>query len=241
MNKSTSPLTLKRAALIAAIGTTIYTLFEPFCRMIVGDRWWLYFDNHLLCNDIWHIFFSFVLMVSCVVFTIGVLRDDKHFPIFGKEMRYTLLVIALVACGNILWFALAENRRIMDTVPWLYLLFLLVANVVLWYIYIYAAEDTLPNNTRWQKGIRSVSVVMAFSVIVKQILAVIWYAWKNLQFPGIAHVPMFRNLPGSCDWLCNWLILCISIAFFLLVVLQSITTRKVQCKLQKQPTATIEK
>ncbi len=241
MKKSTSPLTLKRAAIIAAIGTTVYTLFEPVCRMIVGDRWWLYFEDHMLCNDIWHIFFSAVLIVSCVVFAIGVLRDGKHFPIMGKEIRYTLLGIALVSCGNILWFALAENRRIMDTVPWLYLLFLLGANVVLWYIYVHAAEDTLPNHTRWQKGIRSVSVVLALSVIAKQIPTVIWYVWKNLQFPGIVHKSMFRNLLGSCDWLCNWLILCVSVVFFLLIVLQSLITHRAQRKLQKQPTATIEK
>lgn len=234
MNKSTSPLTLKRAALIAAIGTTIYTLFEPICRMIVGDRWWLYFEDHMLCNDIWHIFFSAVLIVSCVVFAIGVLRDGKHFPIMGKEIRYTLIGIALVSCGNILWFALAENRRIMDTVPWLYLLFLLGADVVLWYIYAHAAEDTLPNHTRWQKGICRTSILLALSVLVKQIPSVIWYVWKNLQFQGIVHKSMFRNLLGSYDWLCNWLILCISIVFFLLVVLQPIITRCTQRKLQKK-------
>lgn len=241
MTKSTSSPLLKRTALIAAIGTTGYTLFEPVCRMVVGDRWWLYFEDHMLCNDIWHIFFSSVLIVSCVVFAIGVLRDGKHFPISGKEIQYTLLGIALVACGNILWFALSDNRRIMDTVPWLYLLFLLGANIVLWYIHVHAANDTLPNYTRWQKSIRSVSVVLALLVIAKQIPAVIWYVWKNLQFSGIVHKSMFRNLLGSCDWLCNWLILCISIVFFLLVVLQSLTTCKAQCKLQKQPTATIEK
>lgn len=240
MKKSTSPLTLKRAALIAAIGTTIYTLFEPVCRMVIGDRWWLYFEDHMLCNDIWHIFFSAVLIVSCVVFAIGVLRDGKHFPISGKEIQYTLLGIALVACGNILWFALSDNRRIMDTVPWLYLLFLLGANIVLWCIHVHAANDTLPNYTRWQKGIRSVSVVLALSVIAKQIPTIIWYVWKNLQFPGIVHKSMFRNLLGSYDWLCNWLILCISIVFFLLVVLQPIITRCTQRKLQKQPTTTIE-
>lgn len=234
MNKSTSPLTLKRAALIAAIGTTIYTLFEPICRMIVGDRWWLYFEDHMLCNDIWHIFFSAVLIVSCVVFAIGVLRDGKHFPIMGKEIRYTLIGIALVSCGNILWFALAENRRIMDTVPWLYLLFLLGADVVLWYIYAHAAEDTLPNHTRWQKGICRTSILLVLSVLAKQIPSVIWFVWKNLQFPEIAHVSMFRNLLGSYDWLCNWLILCISIVFFLLVVLQPIITRCTQRKLQKK-------
>ena len=234
MNKSTSPLTLKRAALIAAIGTTIYTLFEPICRMIVGDRWWLYFEDHMLCNDIWHIFFSAVLIVSCVVFAIGVLRDGKHFPIMGKEIRYTLIGIALVSCGNILWFALAENRRIMDTVPWLYLLFLLGADVVLWYIYAHAAEDTLPNHTRWQKGICRTSILLVLSVLAKQIPSVIWYVRKNLQFPEIAHVSMFRNLLGSYDWLCNWLILCISIVFFLLVVLQPIITRCTQRKLQKK-------
>lgn len=234
MKKSTSPLTLKRATLIAAIGTTIYTLFEPICRMIVGDRWWLYFEDHLLCNDIWHIFFSAVLIVSCVVFAIGVLRDGKHFPILGKEIQYTLLGIALVSCGNILWFALAENSRIMDTVPWLYLLFLLGADVVLWYIYAHAAEDTLPNHTRWQKGICRTSILLVLSVLAKQIPSVIWYVWKNLQFPEIAHVSMFRNLLGSYDWLCNWLILCISIVFFLLVVLQPIITRCTQRKLQKK-------
>lgn len=234
MKKSTSPLTLKRATLIAAIGTTIYTLFEPICRIIVGDRWWLYFEDHLLCNDIWHIFFSAVLIVSCVVFAIGVLRDGKHFPILGKEIQYTLLGIALVSCGNILWFALAENRRIMDTVPWLYLLFLLGADVVLWYIYAHAAEDTLPNHTRWQKGICRTSILLVLSVLAKQIPSVMWYVWKNLQFPEIAHVSMFRNLLGSYDWLCNWLILCISIVFFLLVVLQPIITRCTQRKLQKK-------
>ena len=234
MNKSTSPLTLKRASLIAAVGTTVYTLFEPVCRMIVGDRWWLYLEDHLLCNDIWHIFFSAVLIVSCVVFAIGVLRDGKHFPIMGKEIRYTLIGIALVSCGNILWFALAENRRIMDTVPWLYLLFLLGADVVLWYIYAHAAEDTLQNHTRWQKGICRTSILLVLSVLAKQIPSVIWYVWKNLQFPEIAHVSMFRNLLGSYDWLCNWLILCISIVFFLLVVLQPIITRCTQRKLQKK-------
>ena len=241
MKKSTSPLTLKRATLIAAIGTTIYTLFEPICRIIVGDRWWLYFEDHMLCNDIWHIFFLSVLIVSCVVFAIGVLRDGKHFPILGKGIRYTLIGIALVSCGNVLWFALAENRRIMDTVPWLYLLFLLGANVVLWYIYAHAAEDTLPNHTRWQKSICRTSILLALSVLVKQIPSVIWYVWKNLQFQGIVHKSMFRNLLGSYDWLCNWLILCISIVFFLLVVLQPIITRCTQRKLQKQPTTTIEK
>lgn len=232
MNKSTSPLSLKRAALIAAIGTTIYTLFEPVCRMVVGDRWWLYFEDHMLCNDIWHIFFSSVLIVSCVVFAIGVLRDGKHFPISGKEIQYTLLGIALVACGNILWFALSDNRRIMDTVPWLYLLFLLGANIVLWYIHVHAANDTLPNYTRWQKSIRSVSVVLSLLVMAKQIPAVIWYVWQYTQFPEIAHVSMFRNLLGNCDWLCNWLILCVSIVFFLLVLCQSVLTRRAQRKVQ---------
>lgn len=232
MTKSASPLTLKRVALIAAIGTTVYTLFEPVCRMIVGDRWWLYFDAHMLCNDIWHIFFSSVLMVSCVVFAVGVLCDGKHFPVLGKGIRYMLLGIAIVSSSNILWFALSDNRRIMDTVPWLYLLFLLGANVVLWYIYTHAANDTLPNHTRWQKRICRVSVVLSLLVMAKQIPAVIWYVWQYTQFPEIAHVSMFRNLLGNCDWLCNWLILCVSIVFFLLVLCQSVLTRRAQRKVQ---------
>lgn len=232
MNKSTSPLTLKRASLIAAVGTTVYTLFEPVCRMVVGDRWWLYFDDHMLYNDVWHIFFSSVLIVSCVVFAIGVLCDGNYFPILGKGIRYMLLGIAIVSCSMILWFAMSDNRRILDTVPWLYLLFLLGANVVLWYIYTHAANDTLPNHTRWQKHICRVSVVLSLLVMAKQIPAVIWYVWKNLQFPGIVHQSMFRNLLGSCDWLCNWLILCVSIVFFLLVLCQSVLTRRAQRKVQ---------
>ena len=125
MTKSTSSFTLKRAALIAAIGTTIYTLFEPVCRMVVGDRWWLYFDDHMLYNDVWHIFFSSILIASCVVFAIGVLSDGEHFPILGKGIRYILFGIAIALCGNILWFALSDSRHIIDTVPWLNLFFLL--------------------------------------------------------------------------------------------------------------------
>jgi len=241
MTKSTSSFPLKRAALIAAIGTTVYTLFEPVCRMVAGDRWWLYFDDHPLYNEVWHIFFSSVLIVSCVVFAIGALCDGKHFPILGKGIRYLLLGIAIASCGNILWFALSDNRRILDTVPWLYLLFLLGANVVLWYIYVYATEDTFPNHTRWQKGIRMVTVVLSLSVMAKQIPSVMWYAWRNLQFPEIAHKSMFRNLLGSCDWLCNGLILCVSIVFFLLVVLHPLITRRAQRKIQNQPLTTLEK
>ena len=231
MNKSTSPLTLKRASLIAAVGTTVYTLFEPVCRMVVGDRWWLYFDDHMLYNDVWHIFFSSVLMVSCVVFAVGVLCDGNYFPILGKGIRYILLGIAIASCCNILWFALAENRRIMDTVPWLYLLFLLGADAVLWYIYTHATEDIQPNRSRWQKSICRTSILLALSVLVKQIPSLIWYVWKCTQFP-VAHVSMFRNILGRCDWLCNWLILCVSIVFFLLVLCQPVLTCRAQRKVQ---------
>jgi len=227
MTTSTSPLTLKRTALIAAIGTTIYTLFEPVCRMVVGDRWWLYFDDHMLYNDAWHIFFSSILIASCVVFAIGVLCDGKHFPILGKGIQYMLLGIAIASCGNILWFALSDSRYIMDTVHWLYLLFLLGADAVLWYIYTHTTENIQPSCSRWQKSICRISILLALSVLAKQIPSVIWYVWRCTQFP-VAHVSMFRNLLGRLDWLCNGVILCVSIVFFLLVFLRYLITRRAQ-------------
>ena len=230
MTKSTSSFTLKRAALIAAIGTTIYTLFEPVCRMVVGDRWWLYFDDHLLYNDVWHIFFSSILIVSCVVFAIGVLSDGEHFPILGKGILYILFGIAIASCGNILWFALSDSRRIMDTVPWLYLFFLLGADAVLWYIYTHATEDIQYSRSLWQK----ISILLALSVLAKQIPSIIWYVWRCTQFP-VAHVSMFRNLLGRLDWLCNGLILCVSIVFFLFVFLQYLSTRRAQREIHNHP------
>lgn len=229
MTKSTSSPLLKRTALIAAIGTTGYTLFESVFRMVVGDRWWLYFDDHLLYNNVWHIFFSSVLIVSCVVFALGVLCDGKHFPILGKGIWYVLLGIAIVSCSIILCFALSDNKRIMDAVPWLYLLFLLETDAVLWYIYIHTTEDIQPNRSRWLKSICRTTILLALSVLVKQIPSVIWYVWKCTQFPEIAHESMFRNILGRLDWLCNGLILCVSIVFFLLVVLQPLITRRAQC------------
>ena len=233
MTKSTSPLTLKRAALIAAIGTTVYTLFEPVCRMAVGDRWWLYFDDHLLYNDVWHIFFSSILIASCVVFAIGVLSDGEHFPILGKGILYILFGIAIALCGNILWFALSDSRHIIDTVPWLNLFFLLGADAVLWYIYTHATEDIQPSRSRWQKSICRISILLALSVLAKQIPSIIWYVWRCTQFP-VAHVSMFRNLLGRLDWLCNGLILCVSIVFFLFVFLQYLITRRAQREIHNQ-------
>lgn len=47
MTTSTSPLTLKRTALIAAIGTTVYTIFVPVCQMSFGyNAAWLNYMEH---------------------------------------------------------------------------------------------------------------------------------------------------------------------------------------------------
>lgn len=52
-----SKFTLKRATLIAAVGTTIYTFFVPVCRMLFGQNTvWFNYAEHPWCCDVWHTF-----------------------------------------------------------------------------------------------------------------------------------------------------------------------------------------
>ena len=88
MDKSTSPFPLKRVALIAAIGTTLYTFFVPICQALFGhSAVWFNYAEHPWCCNAWYIFFSCILMVSWAVFALGIIRDGEHFPTFGKGTR----------------------------------------------------------------------------------------------------------------------------------------------------------
>ncbi len=95
-----SKLTLKRATLVAAVGTTVYTFLVLVCRMLFGHNTvWFNYAEHPWCCNAWHTFFSCVLMVSWAVFALGIIRDGEHFPILGKGFRYALLVFTLAPGG----------------------------------------------------------------------------------------------------------------------------------------------
>lgn len=221
--------TLKRATLIAAIGTTAYTFFVPVCRMLFGyNAVWFNYAEHPWCCDVWRTFFSCVLMASWAVLALGIICDGEHFPILGKGVRYTLLafIIALgvyILCSQS--FAFYQGRRIVCTAPWLFLLFLTVCNAVLWYLYAHIHTALRQGLPRWQKGICWAAVVLTLLVVAKQTVVAMWYAWRAIQCHRLVSVPVFREVHYNADWICNWLMFCIPVVFFLLVFLQPFSIR----------------
>ena len=236
MNKSTSPLTLKRAALIAAIGTTVYTFFVPVCRMLFGyNAVWFNYAEHPWCCNAWYIFFSCILMVSWTIFALGVVRDGEHFPVFSRKSRYALLIMALFFL--VMSFLSVDYclfpRKCIFMPMWARVLFYAVSSSLLWYIYVHISSDNYSYKPRWQKGICWTVVVLTSLVTVKQITAIIGYA-IGLFTRQHGFILIFREVHYNADWICNWLMHGIPIVFFLLIFFQPIITCCAQRKLQRE-------
>ncbi len=236
MNKSTSPLTLKRAALIAAIGTTVYTFFVPVCRMLFGyNAVWFNYAEHPWCCNAWYIFFSCILMVSWTVFALGVIRNGEHFPVFGRKSRYALLIMALFFL--VMSFLSVDYclfpRKCIFMPMWARVLFYVLSSSLLWYIYVHISSDNHSYKPCWQKGICWMVVVLTSLVTVKQTTAVIGYA-MGLFTRQRGFILIFREVHYNADWICNWLMHGIPVVFFLLIFFQPIITRCTQRKLQKE-------
>lgn len=240
MDKTTSPLTLKRAALIAAIGTTIYTFFVPICQTLFGhSAVWFNYAEHPWCCNACYIFFSCILMVSWAVFALGIIRDGEHFPTFGKGTRYALLIMALFFL--ILSFLSVDYclfpRKCIFMPKWARVLFYTVSSSLLWCIYARVSSDNHSYKPRWQTGICWTAVVLTLLVAIKQTTAIIGYA-TGLFTRQRGFILIFREVHYNADWICNWLMHCIPVVFFLLIFIQPVTTRRAQRKLQDEsPTA----
>lgn len=230
METTHSKFTLKRATLIAAIGTTAYTFFVPVCRILFGQNAvWFNYAEHPWCCDVWHTFFSCVLMVSWAVLALGIIRDGEHFPALGKGFRYALLVFAIAFSVYILCshsFAFYQGRRVVCAAPWLFLLFPVVCSAVLWYLYAHTDTTQRPRIPRWQKGVCWAVVVLTLLVVAKQTVAAMWYVWRAIQHCRLVSVPVFREVHYNAVWICNWLMCCIPLVFFLLIFLQPISIRR---------------
>lgn len=231
--ETNSKFTLKRATLIAAIGTTVYTFFVPICRMLFGQNAvWFNYAEHPWCYDVWYTFFSCVLMVSWAVLALGIIRDGEHFPTLGKGVRYALLVFAIAFSVYILCshsFAFYQGRRVVCAAPWLLLLFLTVCDAVLWYLYAHIHTALRPRLPRWQKGICWTAVVLTLLVVVVQLVAVLWYAYSVMQ-SGSTLFP--REVYYNTNCIRNWMIFCISVVFYLFIFFQPSLNRKARRKMQ---------
>jgi len=240
MNKSTSSLTLKRAAFIAAFGTTVYTIFVPVCQMLFGDNAaWLIHGEQPWCYNAWYIFFSCVLMASWAVFTLGIIRDGEHLPTFNRKARYALLIMALFF--SVMSFFSVNYcmfpRKCIFMPMWARVLFYAISSFLLWYIYAHISSDNHSYNPRWQKGICWTVVVLTLLVVVKQMTAIIGYA-IGLFTRQYGFILIFREVHYNADWICNWLMHGIPVVFFLLIFFQPIITRIAQRKLKKESSMT---
>ncbi len=240
MTTSTSPLTLKRTTLIAAIGTTVYTIFVPVCQLLFGNNAaWFNYGEHPWCYNAWYIFFSCVLMVSWAVFALGIIRDGEHLPAFGRNSRYALLIMALVFL--VMSFLSVDYcmfpRKCIFMPMWARVLFYMVSSSLLWYIYAHISYDNHSYKPRWQKGICWTIVVLTLLVAVKQMTAIIGYA-IGLFSGQRGFIPIFREVHYNADWICNWLMHGIPVVFFLLIFFQPLITRRAQRKLQKESSMT---
>lgn len=235
--------TLKQATLIAAIGTTIYVFFSPICRLLLGeDTLWFNYQEHPWCSNAWYILFSGILMVSWATLALGIIRDGKHFPIFSKRVRYTLLIITILLLLMIflprLLFPmnyLSYPRRFIHMPAWVCILHYIVWITLLWYIYVHIFPSNHSYQPRWQKGICWAMVILTLLVVVKQITAIIGYAFGLLTGKRLGIIHIFREVHYNADWICNWLTYYIPITFYLLIFMQPIISSLTQRKSQKLP------
>ena len=226
-------LTLKHATLIAAIGTTVYTFFVPICRMLFGhNAVWFNYAEHPWLYNAWYLFFSCTLMVSWAVLALGMIRDEEHIPILGKGFRYALLVFVVVLGIYILLdnsIIVSQGRLWLYTDRWLQLLFLLVCDVVLWYIYAHIHTAGHPHLPHWQKGLCWAVVVLTLLVVAVQLVAVLWYAYSVMQ-SGSTLFP--REVYYNTNCIRNWMIFCIPVVFYLFIFFQPSLNRKARRKMQ---------
>lgn len=232
-----SRLTLKHAAFIAAIGTTVYTFFVPLCHMLFehaalwcsAEQPWLY--------KAWYLFFHCLLMVSWAVFALGIIRDGEHFTVFGKWLRYALLVFAIIFCLYILCnlsIICVHGHWIIYTEPRFQLFFLSVCDVVLWYIYAHMHTARHSHLSRRQKGLCCATVVLTLMVVVINIVAVLWYA-QCVFTQGNTFYPREMYYAACCVY--TWLMYCIPVVFCLLIFFQPAIVHRAEHKVQSSSAA----
>lgn len=217
-----SKLTLKRATLIAAIGTTVYTFFVPVCRILSEcNAQWFNYAAHPWLYNAWHLFFSCLLMVSWAVFALGIIYDKEHLPILSKGFRYVLLAFVVVSCTCILCHPpiLTGGRWMIYADLWQQLLFLIMCDVVLWHIYAHIHTARHPHLPHWQNGLCWATVVLTLLVVAKDIFAVLWYV------QSVDSRLSSREIYYNASWICNWLTYFLPVVFYFLLFLQPITTR----------------
>lgn len=113
MKTTTRKLTFKRASLISAIiaGTPfLVLLIYLFCESLMPFIEGLGCDLNILgiVSEIFSVYSPLAWMISCIVFSWGIIRDGEHFPATPKWVRWFLQIWTIFFVINSLFFLLME-------------------------------------------------------------------------------------------------------------------------------------
>lgn len=243
MKTTTHKLTLKTTALIAAVGTTLYTLFVLMLQALFGNQiTWLNFCEHPQICNAWFLSFHSILLLSWAVFSLGIIRDGEHFPPINKWVRYALLVLAIgliliipFSYYSIFRYAYSYHSHIVVrcTLGVIY-------SILLWCLYTHtlstniftssadalALPDTMPSrNPRWLRFVCWVVFVSALLVWLGFVVAIAIYA-VGVFGDDIHYICTAREMCYRVNSGCNLLFHFVPILFCLLVFLQPIINRR---------------
>lgn len=189
MKTTTRKLTFKKASLISAIiaGT-------PFLVLLVLRLLKSFIENLGFADDIIPLGYSLLAwMISCIVFSMGIIRDGEHFPSIPKWVRCVLQIWTFLFVVNFLFFLLmvfafsakasGEFTDYTDAIAmydisggilWLFRFAgeVLCFHYMIWFLYLYkrpSANTDVSRNSPWMKCVARVTIA---GVIGTTILAV---------------------------------------------------------------------
>lgn len=194
MKTTTRKLTFKRASLISAIiaGT-------PFLVLLILRLLKSFIDNLGLADDIIPLGYSLLAwMISCIVFSWGIIRDGEHFPSIPKRTRWFLQIWTILFVINSLFFLLmsfalsaklagevtgytdsmAMHSIFCDTL----LLFRFAGEVLcfhymIWFWYLYKRplpNTTVSRNSPWMKCIAWVTIAGVIGTTILAVLVAVY-------------------------------------------------------------------
>lgn len=192
MKTTTRKLTFKKASLISAIiaGTPflVFLVLVPLGYFIGADR----------AVNIFVVYSPLAWMISCIVFSWGIIRDGEHFPATPKWVRWFLQIWTIFFVINSLFFLLMEfglTAKVCDEFPdypeaqanyeyfggvlgsVVFAGLVLCFHYMIWFWYLYKRplpNTTVSRNSPWMKCIAWVTIL---GVIGTTILAVLVAAY----------------------------------------------------------------
>lgn len=210
MKTTTRKLTFKKASLISAIIAGIpflVLLIYLFCTLSISmiDKG-LDFDVTDVIINIPNIVFgifwgcsSLAWMISCIVFSLGIIRDGEHFPSIPKWVWCVLRIWTFLFAVFFLLFFVNGGFATTEDIPcWLSVLMffaglVLCFHYMIWFWYLFkrpSSNTAVSVDPLWVRYIARVTIVSVIVFTILELLVAVpalWYRdlWATIVLAGL--------------------------------------------------------